>query len=344
LEQSFKGAPVEQFRTQLRPRRVILTVAFLAVILSVVTLLSLTQGTISFSVPDVWRALTDPAADESLVAIVRDIRLPRVLLAVLIGAGLSVAGAVFQALLRNVLAEPYILGISSGGALGAVLAAILNVGIASVSVPLFSLIGSGLVMLLVYVLGHRRGFMDPHSLLLSGVMIGAFFNAVILLIVSLFNQETRTAYLWLLGNLSGATYDSVAIVGIAILRCSGILLFFSQSLNLLSAGEETAAFLGANVPVLKRWLYLLASVMTGLVVSVGGVIGFVGLIIPHLCRLTLGADHRLLLPACFLVGGIFLLLCDLVSRVALAPAEIPVGAITAVVGVPLFVYLLKRRG
>lgn len=343
MEHSAAVEITERGHTRITARRVLFVMIPLLVLLVGATLAALSLGTVSYTLADVWRGLAATHSDPAVVAIVRDLRLPRVLLAIAIGAGLSVAGATFQALLRNVLAEPYILGISSGGAAGAVLATVLNVGFASVSVPLFSLVGSGVVMVLVYMLGHRRGFMDPNSLLLSGVMTGAFFNAIILLLVSLFNQETRTAYLWLLGNLGGATYEALAIVGPLIAACTLALVVLSQPLNLLAMGEETAAFLGVDVAPTKRKLYLLASVITGLVVSVSGVIGFVGLIIPHLCRIMFGADHRLLLPASLVTGAIFLVLCDLLSRVALAPAEIPVGAITAVVGAPLFVYLLKRQ-
>lgn len=333
-----------QVHARVTPERAAATLSLLLVALFLIGIVALSYGTVTYSVREVWNSLVAGESEESAVVILRGIRLPRILLAMVIGAGLSVAGATFQALLRNVLAEPYILGISSGGAAGAVLAVVLNVGFSNFSVPLFSLVGSGLVMTLVYGIGHRRGFMDPNALLLSGVMAGAFFNAIILLLVALFNQETRTAYLWLLGNLGSADYPALLLVSIPVISACVVLFFHSKSLNLMAMGEETAAFLGAEVATLKRRSYFLASLITGLAVSVSGIIGFVGLIIPHLCRLLFGADHRLLLPASFLAGAIFLVLCDFVSRVALAPTEIPVGAITAVIGVPVFVYLLKRRG
>ncbi len=334
------------FRVHARvtPERAVATLSLLLGALILIGITSLSFGTVTYSIREVWNSIVAGNGEESAVVILRGIRLPRVLLAMVIGAGLSVAGATFQALLRNVLAEPYILGISSGGAAGAVLAVVLNLGFSNFTVPLFSLVGSGLVMILVYALGNRRGFMDPNALLLSGVMAGAFFNAIILLLVALFNQETRTAYLWLLGNLGSADYPALLLVSTPVIIACIILFFNAKALNLMAMGEETAAFLGAEVDTLKRRSYFLASLITGLAVSVSGIIGFVGLIIPHLCRLLFGADHRLLLPASFLVGAIFLVLCDLVSRVAIAPTEIPVGAITAVVGVPVFVYLLKRRG
>ncbi|HWP83265.1 MAG TPA: iron ABC transporter permease [Bacteroidota bacterium] len=321
------------------PGRVGIVLGTLTLILVAVVLGGLSVGVSLFSPLEVMRALFG-SADDAMTVIIRDLRLPRVLLALIIGGGLSVAGATFQALLRNTLAEPYVLGISSGGAAGAVVAVILQAG--SLALPVFSLVGSGLVMILVYSLGHRRGFLDPNSLLLSGVMVGAFFNAFILLIVAVFSQETRTAYLWLLGNLAGADFASVGIVSVFILLASSILVLHAKSFNLIAMGEESAMFLGADVETLKRLSYIAASVVTGLAVSVSGVIGFVGLIVPHSCRLLFGPDHRLLLPASFLVGGSFLILCDIISRVALAPTEIPIGAITAVLGAPFFIVLLKK--
>jgi iron complex transport system permease protein len=321
-------------------KKMIATLGGLFFVLAIATGGALSFGVVTYAPSEVVRGLVG-SADDPVAVVIRDLRLPRVLLALVIGGGLSVAGATFQAMLRNMLAEPYILGISSGGAAGAVLAVILQAGF--VALPVFSLIGSGLVMMLVYALGHRRGFLDPNSLLLSGVMVGAFFNAFILLIVSVFSQETRMAYLWLLGNLAGADFLSLGIVSVLILTASMILFFQTKAYNLIAMGEESAAFLGVDVEVLKRWSYVLASVITGLSVSVAGVIGFVGLIVPHSCRLLFGSDHRLLLPASFILGATFLIVCDIVSRVVLAPAEIPIGAITAVLGAPFFIFLLKKN-
>jgi iron complex transport system permease protein len=197
-------------------------------------------------------------------------------------------------------------------------------------------------MLLVFMLGHRRGFLDTNALLLSGVMVGAFFSALILLFTALANQDIRATYLWLIGNLSSAEMGSLAVVAPLILLASVLLLTRARLFNLIAIGDETAMHLGVDVERVKRLSYLLASLITGLAVSVSGVIGFVGLVVPHTCRLIFGPDHRLLIPASFLGGAIFLLLCDLVSRVLLAPSEIPVGAVTAVLGAPVFIYLLKK--
>ncbi|HEX9614185.1 MAG TPA: iron ABC transporter permease [Bacteroidota bacterium] len=313
----------------------------LVCLLIAVSAISLSIGASAMGVSDLWNTFRGEGTAMGQV-ILFELRLPRLLLAIVVGAGLSVAGAALQSLLRNPLAEPYILGISSGGTVGAFVAITFGLAWGAVTAPLLSFVGSGLVMLLVYSLGHRRGILDPNALLLSGVMVGAFFNAVILVAVAVFNQELRTAYLWLLGNLSGAALDSLAVVGPLIALASGVLMMQSRALNLIATGDESALQAGIDVERVRKLSYIMASLITGLAVSVSGVIGFVGLLVPHICRLIFGSDNRIIMPASFLVGGIFLTLCDILSRVLLAPAEIPVGAITAAVGAPLFVYLLKR--
>ena len=331
-------------RAPLTARKTILTIGSLTVVLLVVAGLSLMIGATPVSLADAWGAVfasTDQSY-ESVRAILFQIRLPRILLAMIVGAGLSTAGAVLQALLRNPLAEPYILGISSGGTAGALTALLIGVGMTQLTTPLFSFAGSGLVMFLVFVLGHRRGFLDTNALLLSGVMVGAFLSALILLFTALANQDIRATYLWLIGNLSGAEMRSIAIIAPLIVLACGALIVRSRLFNLIATGDETAMHLCVEVERVKRLSYLLASLITGLAVSVSGVIGFVGLVVPHSCRLLFGPDHRLLLPASFLAGAIFLLLCDLLSRTLLAPSEIPVGAVTAVLGAPVFIYLLKK--
>ena len=317
------------------------TLVILFALLVVVAAISLSIGASSIGLSDLWSVLRGEGTHMSEL-IVFELRLPRLLLAIIVGAGLSVAGAALQSLLRNPLAEPYILGISSGGTVGAFVAITLGLAWSTVTTPMLSFVGSGLVMFLVYSLGHRRGILDPNALLLSGVMVGAFFNAVILVAVAIFNQELRTAYLWLLGNLSGAEMSSLAVVGPLIAGAAAVLVMQSRALNLIATGDESALQAGIDVERVRRLSYVMASLITGLAVSVSGVIGFVGLLVPHTCRLVLGSDNRIIMPASFLAGATFLVLCDILSRVLLAPAEIPVGAITAAVGAPLFVYLLKR--
>lgn len=336
-------AAESHFRSPLSLQRTVVVIAALFLLLIIVAILGLSVGSVSISFREVVHSFVNSrAVDESNRIIILDIRLPRLLLAMLVGAGLSIAGAVFQAVLRNPLAEPYILGISSGGTVGAILAISCGVGASLFVTPLASFLGSALVMLLVYSLAHRHGVLDTNALLLGGVMVGAFFNAVVLLIIAVFNQELRNAFLWLMGNFSGANPESLAVVSPFVLLASTFLLLQSKKYNLIATGDETALQLGVDVPTIKRLSYLLASVITGLVVSVSGVIGFVGLIIPHICRMMFGPDHRLLLPASILLGASFMIAADVIARTLLAPTEIPVGAVTAAIGAPLFVYLLKR--
>lgn len=331
-------------RTPLTARRLTLILIILAAILAGSCMLALSVGSVAIPFRSVVGSCTGlfPVDDmERLIVI--DIRLPRVLLALLVGAGLSVAGGVLQALLRNPLAEPYILGISSGGTMGTILAIALASGIGHLVAPAASFAGSALVMVLVYALAHRRGQLEPFTLLLAGVMVGAFFNALVLLTVAMFNQELRNAFLWLMGNLSGASMESLLIAGPLTLLAIIPAFVYARQYNLIATGDETALQLGVDVRALRRRSYGIASVITGAVVSVSGVVGFVGLIIPHIARMIFGPDHRLLLPASFLLGGTFLVLADTLARVIIAPAEIPVGAVTAVVGAPVFIYLLRRR-
>ncbi len=322
-------------------RRLTTVVTLLALLLLAAGLAAISIGSVPIAPGHVLGALIGspdvPGAERTIVL---SIRLPRLLLAMCVGAGLSVAGLVFQALLRNPLAEPYILGISSGGTAGTLLAMMLSLG--TIGTPMASFAGSALVMILVYSVAQRRGQMDTHTLLMAGVMIGAFFNAVVLLIIAIMNRELRNAFLWLMGNLSSATPEATWIVAPLVVASSLLLLILAKSYNLISTGDEGALQLGVNVRTVKRFSYLVGSLITGLVVSVSGVVGFVGLIIPHTCRMIFGPDHRLLLPASFLAGALFLVLADLLARTLLASVEIPVGAVTAAIGAPVFVYLLRK--
>jgi len=332
-------------KSPLTIRKTLLILTGLLFLLVGITGVSLLFGATRVSLAEVWSALFAPSdqSAEGMRTIILQIRLPRVFLAMIVGAGLSIAGATFQALLRNPLAEPYILGISSGGTVGALVAVTLGLSVGHFITPLFSFLGSGLVMLLVFALGYRRGFLDTNALLLSGVMVGAFFSAMVLLFTALMNQDIRTTYLWLIGNLGAAESSSLLVIVPPILASSVLLVLQARRFNLIATGDETALHLGVEVERVKRFSYLLASLITGLSVSISGVIGFVGLVVPHTCRLLFGPDHRLLLPASMIGGAIFLVLCDLLSRILIAPSEIPVGVVTAVLGAPVFIYLLKRR-
>lgn len=315
----------------------------LAAIAAAAALVALTVGAAGLPLHAVIAALTG-SGDAITRTIVLDLRLPRVALALVAGGGLALAGAVFQAVLRNPLAEPYVLGVSGGAAVGAVAAVVFGLAILPGVVQIAALAGAIGAMLLVLRIALRVGrALDTRVLLLAGVVVGAFFNAVILLLLMLADVESfRSAVFWMMGSLAGATWRSTLLLTLYIVPSAVVLLALARSLNLLAIGEETALFLGARVERVKLIAYLVASLLVAAAVSACGVIGFIGLIVPHAVRLAWGSDHRLLLPASMLGGGTFLLLADTAARSIAAPAELPVGVITALVGVPIFVLLLRR--
>lgn len=285
--------------------------------------------------------------DSAIRTIVVEFRLPRVLLALVLGGGLAVAGATFQALLRNPLAEPYILGVSGGAAVGAVVVLALGITTASSwSLPLAALVGALVAIVLVFrvaSVGGRGSHIDVRVLLLAGVVVGAFFSAVIALILALSSARiVQTAVYWMMGSLTNSDWGEVAIATAYTLPAIGLLLARARDLNAISVGEESALYLGVDVERVKWMALLVASLITAAGVSVAGVIGFVGLVVPHTLRLAVGADHRTLLPLSFLVGGAFLAIADVVARTAMPGTEIPIGVVTAFVGVPIFLLLLRR--
>lgn len=284
-----------------------------------------------------------PVAELVHSDIVWNLRLPRALLALLVGGSLGVAGAGLQALVRNPLADPFLLGLSGGAGLGAVIAIALHLS-GPWALPLAAFIGAIAALLLVYRLGVIGGAtLDPRILLLGGVAVGAFAAAITTAIVSLADAaELRNAFLWLWGGLSGASWDTVLLVALYAPIPLVVLFAASRPLDLLALGEESAAYLGADVTAVKRRVYLAASLLTAAAVAVSGVIGFVGLVVPHIARLTWGHRHRALLPAAFLGGGALLALSDTLARTVVAPRELPVGVVTALIGVPVFAALLRR--
>ena len=274
-------------------------------------------------------------------------RMPRTLLAALAGAGLALAGAAFQALLRNPLADPFTLGVSSGAALGAVLAIKLGLVVTFVglsTVPIFALAGALSAVAVVYSLARTRGAIPTSVLLLSGVTMSFFFSAMILGIHYLADfTESHRMIRWMMGGLDVIGYR--ALLAVAPIWAVGvcILLAYSRELNLITFGEYLAEARGVDVGRAQRVCYFSASLITGAVVSLAGPIGFVGLIVPHTVRLLIGPDYRLLLPASLFAGAGFLVLCDTVARTVLAPTEIPVGVLTALIGGPFFLALLFRQ-
>jgi iron complex transport system permease protein len=336
-------------------RRLLLHCLILGGILFVVVVVALKVGAVQVSLfalgRDLLRVLYhhgEIRSDYGLI--VMDIRLPRILLAIFVGASLSVAGTGFQALLRNPLADPYVLGVSYGASLGAITALILAPHlplpptVADLLTPLGAFLGALATIAAVYFLGRREGQIDSTTLLLAGVIAGSFLSAVIMfLMTSLTGGNLRGTAFWLMGNLSLSLQRGVMwVLGVAFVIAAGVIYTTASDLNLLLSGEKEAMHLGVDVPRVRLVVYIAASVLTGLAVSVSGAIGYVGLLVPHVMRQLYGSDHRVLLPTVALGGAIAVLIADTVARTIVSPAELPVGAMTALVGAPLFIYLLRR--
>jgi iron complex transport system permease protein len=330
-------------------KRLLWTCGGLAALLLACVLLALKLGAVPISVTDLILDLGRIAIGRSnelpsdYRMIVFDLRLPRILMEILVGAALSVAGASYQALLRNPLADPYILGVSSGSAVGSILVLVLAPRF-DLATPLGAFIGAGATIAGVYFLGRREGQLDTTTLLLGGVICMSFFSAIIMfLMTTLSGRDFRGMAFWLMGDLStpvSAELQWIFTVGLVV----GIGAIYSTSadLNLLLMGEREATHLGVDVTRVKLVVYVCASLLTALAVSASGAIGYVGLLIPHVVRWIFGSDYRLLIPASALCGAIGIVLADTLARTVAAPTELPVGAMTAIAGAPLFLYLLRR--
>jgi cobalamin transport system permease protein len=343
----------------LRPltlRRLLLQCLLLVVILFVVVVVALKFGAVPVSLYALGRDLlrvivgqsSQISTDYGLIVV--NIRLPRILLGIIVGAALSVAGTSFQALLRNPLADPYILGVSSGASLGAILALILEPHlmlppvVAGILTPLAAFLGATGTIAAVYFLGRREGQIDSNTLLLGGFITGSFISAIIMFLMTTLSGSLRGLSFWLMGDLSTPLQKSAYwFLGIGFLAASGVIYTTASDLNLLLAGEKEAMHLGVDVPRVRLVVYIAASFLTGLAVSVSGAVGYIGFIVPHVMRFIFGSDHRTLLPTAALGGAIAVVLADTLARTVVAPTEVPVGAVTAVVGAPLFIYLLRRR-
>ncbi|MDP2938849.1 MAG: iron ABC transporter permease [Candidatus Omnitrophota bacterium] len=312
------------------PKRKIL---FSATILLVVILFSICKG--STAIP--FLALFTKENQQILY-----LRLARIILGIFVGAGLGVCGVVLQAILRNPLAEPYLLGTSSGAGLGAVVAIMLGIG--GAYLPFVAFAGALLSIILVYNLAREGSKIPVQSLILSGVIVAMALSGIILFLISISTNEALHGMMWwLLGSLQ--IFELKLIFVVATIVILGITLVFvlSQDLNAISIGEEEAIHLGIETETIKKLLFLITSLITGALVSVSGMIGFVGLIVPHMMRLIVGPNHKVLVPATCLAAAAFLVLCDTVSRSLLPPMEIPIGVITSLIGAPIFIILLKRR-
>ncbi len=284
-----------------------------------------------------------PAAKKDIFL---QIRLPRIFLAALVGAALAVAGATFQGLFRNPLADPYIIGVSSGAALGASLAVVLGLswGWAGLgAVPLLAYAGGLATIILVYRVSRQGDAVPVLTLLLAGIAVSAFLTALVSLSVYFSGERLHQIIFWMMGGLSGAKWRYLHVMTPYVLVGFGVIYFYARELNALLLGEETAAYLGIEVEKLKKIFLAAASLLVAAAVSTSGIIGFVGLVVPHMVRLMAGPDHRFLLPVSALCGAILLIGADTLARTVLAPAELPVGIITALLGAPFFLYLLRKR-
>ncbi|EHN74736.1 hemin ABC transporter [Streptomyces coelicoflavus ZG0656] len=310
-------------------------------------------GAVNVPVGDVWHIVvhhvtgsgTAPA-DPALDQIVWNFRAPRVVLAALAGAGLAVSGAVLQSAVSNPLADPTVLGFSYGATLGAVLAITLggSVAAAGLGVSTAAFLGAMVAGALVFALGQRRGRMAPTRLVLAGVAVGyVFLSATSFVQLHASPNELRTVLFWTLGSVAGAQWDQLPTVAVVVIATTVLLTLFGRRLNVLLAGDESATALGVDVNRLRLVLLVLSALLTGTVIAVAGGIGFVGLMIPHLVRLSTGADHRRLLPLTALLGAVYMVLVDLLSRTLDRPNELPLGILTALLGAPFFLWLLRRN-
>ena len=306
----------------------------LTLILIMVSIIALSLGPARIPFSNILR----PQGIESIILF--KIRLPRIILGFVVGAALAVAGVIFQGMFRNPLVEPYTLGVSGGAALGVSLSVIAGFRI----LPLAGFLGALGAISLVYFIARRQGHLKISMLLLTGVMISFIASAIILLIMSLSREHQLHGILfWIMGCLEESNPSLIKLVSLIILAGIAISFLFTRDLNVLSLGEEEALHLGVNIERTKKTLFILASLIAGVAVSVSGIIGFVGLLVPHFMRLFVGPDHRILLPTSCLAGGIFLIASDTIARTIISPLEIPVGVITGILGGSLFIYFLTKR-
>ena len=330
-------------------RRLLWTCGAMAAVLLACVVLALKLGAVPISVTELMLNLGRIAIGQGdqlpseYRLIIFDLRLPRILLGILVGAALSVSGASFQALLRNPLADPFVLGVSSGAALGSLLALTIAPQLAWI-MPLGAFLGALATITAVYFLGRRDGQLDSTTLLLGGIISASFLSAMIMfLVTTLSGRDLRGIVFWLMGDLSTPVPTSLRwIFTVGLLAGIGAIYTTAPDLNLLLTGEREAIHLGVDVTRVKLVVYVSASLLTALAVSASGAIGYIGLLVPHAMRLLFGSDYRLLIPASALGGAIAIVLADVLARTIAAPTELPVGAMTAMAGAPLFIYLLRR--
>lgn len=330
--------------------RVLKISALMFFVFLILCVVSLSVGSVYIELDHVFHSIVAAitgnlslSSEEELILF--SVRLPRIIFAGIAGAALSLGGVIFQAILRNPLADPYILGISGGSALGAIIGIVISAGSFYLGIPLLAFLGALATVFLVFIMaGRSRGALLDNSLLLSGVVVNAFFSAAILFFLSIINSmELHSITFWLMGDLSHASAKEIGIAAVCLL--AGFIVLYAQTpkLNLIVQGEDTAEHLGVNVEKTKQGLLIVTSLVISVLVSFAGIIGFVGIMVPHLMRLVFGSDHRLLLPVSALFGASFLVVADTIARVVFSPAELPVGVITALCGAPYFIFLLRRK-
>lgn len=330
----------------LTSKNLVIKVSIGLVMLAVIMCLCALIGTQKISLEKVFAGPGDKPGENIDYEIFVGVRLPRVILAALVGAALACSGVVLQAILRNPLADPYILGISSGAGLGVIIAVLSGVSFSfwgGSPIAAFAFTGAIITVWLVWFIGHFTGKSQVTGLLLAGVVINAFFSAVIMFLMSVAkSQELRSTVLWLMGNITEKNFSELRVSAVCIL--GGIIGLFtiSHKLNVLTFGEEEARALGVDTGQSKVVAFGFAAFITAVAVGLSGLIGFVGLIIPHGVRLVFGPDHRQLLPLSAIIGSIFLIIADTIARVIVAPAQLPVGVITAIAGGPFFLVLLAK--
>lgn len=320
-----------------------LTILSLIVFLGVSVVLTIAIGPVYIKPDLIFEAITqrlkgETIADEISDRIIVYIRLPRILLGIAVGAGLAVSGAIMQGIFKNPMADPYVIGVSSGAAFGASVAILIGLNISLLA--FLSAIGTAF---LVYNISKRGGKIPVETLLLSGIAIAAFFSAMSSLVMYMIGEDLHQIIFWLMGGLWAASWDRVLISFPIIALGIFVTMFYAKDMNAMLLGEEQAKHLGIDVETVKKILLIIASSIAGLAVAVSGIIGFIGLIIPHMTRIFVGPDHRILIPSTALVGAILMIWTDAIARTVIKPVEMPIGIITALIGVPFFIYLLIKR-
>lgn len=324
-------------------KRIVGVSILLGALLAVALYLGISFGSTGSNLAAVGHALLGlENLNPTLATIIWQIRLPRALLAAIIGAALSLGGLVFQALLRNPLAEPYILGISGGAAIGAIVGILMGLS-RFPGVGLTAFLGSMGTLMVLFLIASGRALVKKDALLLSGVMVNAFCGAIIMFLISM-TQDSRlhNIIFWMMGDLSLTDMRQVFTLGLTVIPCFLIIWGCAHAMNVLLLGQEMAQSMGFNIKFIIALLLVVTSFMVSATVGNCGLVGFVGLVIPHLFRLLWGADHRVLVPACLLGGGAYMVVCDIIARTLPRQGEMPAGVVTALVGAPLFIYLLKR--